>query len=473
MKSLFLESKTKNLKHQLSSIEKAKNEREYFLSESANTIAKRNVQMKETKNQAFDTVALCGLYGKEDMNRFKSMTLPLFLSTTGGPYDSLVDGSLLLSYQTTNDPNKIYTRIDNTNTDHLALKIAALEGIGIKQLTQGLCTSSGMSAITMSTMALLEVGDNFVSSNRVYGGTQQLFGVTYKKSGWSVRWVDEPWKIGEWEKKINKKTKFLYCEFPSNPTLFVPDIPALAALAHSYGIPLIIDSTMASPAITRPFESGADIIVHSTSKIANGSSRAIGGAIVSTERIVTNVKELEYNFCNKLKGGHFRNMGPCLSPFNAQIIWDELATLRLRAKQTSENAMKIAKYLESSRYIEKVNYPGLESHPQHEIAKKLMSLPDGTNAYGFLLSFNIKGGLEKAKRFAEVFDFGVQVTHLGGNTTVWVHNATTTHGQMSKEERVRAGVPDNLIRYSAGLEGTDDAIRAFEQAFRKLDASKS
>ncbi len=466
--SKFLNSRTRELKSEIALIAKAKSEEDYFLAKSQQTLAKRASQLKSAKNQAFDTVALWGLYGHEDQKSLKSVTLPLFLGTTGGPYDSLVDGSLLLSYKTTDDPNKAYTRIDNTNTDHLAWKIAALEGIGIPELTCGLCTSSGMSAIMMATMPFLQTGDNFISSNRVYGGTQQLFHATYPKSGWQVRWADKPWELAAWEKLIDAKTKFLFAEFPSNPTLFVPDIESLSKLAHSNNIPLIIDSTMVSPAITRPFEYGADIVVHSTSKIANGSSRVIGGALISLVKITTKIKDLRENFALVVKGGHFRNMGPCLSPFNAQIIWDELSTLRLRAKQTSENALTIAKYLSSHKKIEHINYPGLPSHPQHKLAKKYMRLPDGTNAYGFLLSFNIKGGFAKAKKFAEEFDFGVQVTHLGGNYTVWVHNATTTHGQMTRQEREKAGIADNLIRYSAGLESTDDAIKALDKTLGGL-----
>lgn len=466
--SKFLKSRAKELYNEITFIKKAKSEEEYFLRKSQETLKKRVSQLKAAKNQAFDTVALWGLYGREDMKRFKSVTLPLFLGTTGGPYDSLMDGNLLLSYKTTDDPNKAYTRIDNTNTDHLAWKIAALEGIGIRGLTCGLCTSSGMSAIMMATMPFLQTGDNFISSNRVYGGTQQLFHTTYPKSGWRVRWVEKPWEIADWKKLIDDKTKFIFAEFPSNPTLFVPDIEGLSKLAHIHNIPLIVDSTLVSPAITRPLEYGADIVVHSTSKIANGSSRVIGGALISLTHITTNMKGLRENFALVVKGGHFRNMGPCLSPFNAQIIWDELATLRLRAKQTSENALIIAKYLSSHPKIEHVNYPGLANHPQHKLAKRYMRLPDGTSAYGFLLSFNIKGGFAKAKRFAEEFDFGVQVTHLGGNYTVWVHNATTTHGQMTKEDREKAGIADNLIRYSTGLEGTNDAIKALDKTLNKL-----
>ncbi len=464
----FLKSRTQELQDEITLIKKVKLEEKYFLQKSRQTIKRRAAQLRTAKNQAFDTVALWGLYDREDMKRVKSVTLPLYLGTTGGPFDSLLDGSLLLSYKTTDDPNKAYTRIDNTNTDHLAWKLAALEGIGIKDLTCGLCTSSGMSAIMMATMPFLESGDNFVSCNRVYGGTQQLFNVTYPKSDWQVKWVEEPWDLKEWEKLIDRKTKLLFAEFPSNPTLFLPDIEKLAKLAHNYKIPLVIDSTMASAAITRPLEFGADIVVHSISKIANGSCRVIGGALISLEKITTKDKVLEDNYALKVKGGHFRNMGPCLSPFNAQIIWDELATLRLRVKQLSENAQAIAKFLASHPKIESVNYPGLPSHPQHKIAKRLMKLPDGNNAYGFLLSFTLKGGFAKAKKFAEIFDFGVQVTHLGGNYTVWVHNATTTHGQMTKEERENAGIADNMIRYSTGLEGIDDALRSLTKALDQL-----
>ncbi len=467
-KSRFLRKKVAELKDQLQVLETSQSEEKFFKERSDATIKMRQEQMRATKNQAFDTVALWGLYGKEDMQRYKSLTLPLFMTTAGGSFDSLLDGALLLSYQTTNDPNKIYSRIDNVTPDHLAWKFAALEGLGIPELTQGLCTSSGMSAIMMTTMAFLKPGDNFVSSNRVYGGSEQLFNVTYPKSGWNVRWVEQPWDLKEWEEKIDSNTRFLFVECPSNPILFVSDIPSLANLAHSHNIPIIVDSTLASAALLRPLEHGADIIVHSTSKSSNGSCRAIGGVIVAKEKIVTNIPELQDDFVNKLKGGHFRNMGPCISPYNSMIIWDEMGTIRIRMKEHCRKAMTIATFLESHPMIESVNYPGLKSHPQHEIAKKLMKLPDGTNGYGYLMSFNVKGGLEEIKKFAQIFDFGAQVTHLGGSYTVWVHNATTTHAQMSSEERKAAGVKDNMVRYSVGLEGTDDAIRALDEALNQI-----
>lgn len=464
----FIKEKIVELKKKLNILESLSVDAEYLHKRSEETLKMREEQFIAAKNKAFDTVALWGLYGKEDMSRYKSLTLPLFLTTAGSSYDGLVDGELLLSYQTTNDPNKIYSRIDNINPDHLAWKFAALEGLGIQELTQGLCTSSGMSAIMMATMVFLKPGDNFVSSNRVYGGTQQLFDVTYPSSGWNVRWVNEPMNIDKWAEQIDSSTRFLYAECPSNPTLFVADISGLAQLAHSHNIPLIIDSTLASPALMRPLEYGADVVVHSASKIANGSCRVIGGVIVAKDKIVTDRQELEDDYVNKIKGGHFRNMGPCLSPYNSMVIWDEMGTIRIRMKEHSAKALKIADFLETHPMIESVNYPGLKSHPQHKLAKKLMKLPDGSNTYGFLMSFNIKGGLEEAKNFARVFDFGVQVTHLGGSYTVWVHNATTTHAQMSSEERKAAGVEDNMIRYSVGLEGEDDAIKALDRALNQI-----
>ncbi|MFH1286191.1 MAG: aminotransferase class I/II-fold pyridoxal phosphate-dependent enzyme [Candidatus Magasanikbacteria bacterium] len=468
MREDFLEKKRRVLTKALEHLDTISSEEDYLRKRSDATIQKRALQMKRAKNSAFDTVALWGLYGKEDMHRYKSLTLPLFSTTAGGSYDSLLDGSLLLSYQTTNDPNKIYSRIDNINPDHLAWKFAALEGFDVSELTEGLCTSSGMSAITMATMPFMKPGDNCVSSNRVYGGTQQLFGVTFPNFGWSNRWVDEPWNLESWEKKIDEKTKFLFVESPSNPTLYVADIRALSDLAHTHDIPLIVDSTLASPALSRPLEHGADIVVHSMSKVSNGSCRSIGGVIVTKETIVTKSEELRDHFANKLKGGHFRNLGSCLSPFNAMMIWDEMGTIRIRMKEHCRKAMVIAHFLDKHPMIEHVNYPGLSNHPQHELAKKLLKFPDGENGFGYLMSFNIKGGLEKAAEFAQVFDFGAQVTHLGGSYTVWVHNATTTHGQMTSEERQKAGVLDNMIRYSVGLEGTDDAIASLDRALKKI-----
>jgi O-acetylhomoserine (thiol)-lyase len=466
--SAFRQKKIAQLELELQKLRQVKCDEEYFRARSDETLHKRQSQMMNTKNQQFNTVGLWGLYEREDMRQFKSLTLPVFTTPTGAPFDSLIDGSLLLSYQTVNDPNKIYSRIDNTTIDHLAMKIAALEGLTIEEETQALCLSSGMAAIFMATMPFLDVGDNFLSTAQVYGGAEQLFNVTYPKMGWKPEWVYEPWLINAWQEKITQKTKFLYVETPSNPNLFIADIPALVKLAHDYNIPVIIDSTIASPALLRPLEYGVDIVIHSISKVMGSSGRAIGGAIVAKRRIFTNVPEYTDDFISKVKGGHFRNLGPCLHPSSAAAIWDDLSTLQLKVKMMSDSALKIANYLKDHHKIEKVNYPGLNTHPQHELAKRLMRFEDGSSGFSHLMSFNIRGGFEAAVNFARKFDFGVQVTDLGRNYTTWVHPASTTHGQMTPEMRNKCGIPDNLIRYSVGLEGADDAIKAINHTLNLI-----
>ncbi|MHA2252629.1 MAG: aminotransferase class I/II-fold pyridoxal phosphate-dependent enzyme [Candidatus Kariarchaeaceae archaeon] len=464
----YINTKINDLEAEIAALKQLSCDEDYFRLRSDKTIRKRTDQLKESKKNSFSTTSLWGLYGREDINQFKSMVLPVFSTTTGSSYDSLLDGSLLLSYQTINDPNKIYSRIDNNTIDHLAMKLAAMEGSTIPELTQGLCVSSGMAAVFVGTMPFLSTNDHFVSSNRVYGGTEQLFNVTYPNMGWHVDWVNEPWDLSQWQEKITNATKFLYVESPSNPTLFIADIPELAKIAHDHDIPLIIDSTIGSPALLRPFEFGADVVIQSVTKIMGSSGRAIAGAIIAKDRIITKNVDLQENFVNKLKGGHFRNLGPCLHPPSAAALWDNLNSLEVRLRHISTSALKIARFLVKHEMIEKVNYPGLETHPQHDLAKKLMKFPDGTNGYSHLLSFNVRGDIETTKQFANRFTFGLQVTDLGRDYTTWVHNASTTHGQMTDEMRRLAGVDNNLIRYSVGLEGPDDAIAALETALDKL-----
>ncbi|WP_455142801.1 aminotransferase class I/II-fold pyridoxal phosphate-dependent enzyme [Candidatus Hodarchaeum mangrovi] len=468
LKSSYTQKRINELEREIETLKKMSSDEEYFRTRSTQTLIKRQKQMTTSKKQEFTTVGLWGLYGNQDMKMFKSMTLPVFTSSTGGPFDSLLDGALLLSYQTVDDPNKIYSRVDNTTIDHLALKIAALEGKTIDEETQALCLSSGMAAIFMATMPFLNVGDHFLSSNQVYGGAEQLFNVTYPKMGWKVEWVHEPWELNAWQEKITQKTKFLYVETPSNPNLFIADIPALGKLAHDNNIPLMVDSSVASPALLRPLELGADIVIHSISKVMGSSGRAIGGAVIAKKKITTSIPELEEDFVNKVKGGHFRNLGPCLHPPSAAAIWDDLATLQLKVRFMSDNALQIAEFLDDHQKIEKVNYPGLASHPQYELAKKLLRFEDGSTGFGHLMSFNIHGGYQAAVKFAEVINFGVQVTDLGRNYTTICHPASTTHGQMTPEMRRKSGVPDNLIRYSVGLEGSKDAIKALDQALANL-----
>ncbi|MFX0209579.1 MAG: aminotransferase class I/II-fold pyridoxal phosphate-dependent enzyme, partial [Candidatus Hodarchaeota archaeon] len=313
-----------------------------------------------------------------------------------------------------------------------------------------------------------EVGDHLLSSNQVYGGSEQLFQMTYPKMGWTVDWVHDPWSLEAWHEQIVQKTKLLYVETPSNPNLFIADIPALAKLAHDYNLPLVVDSSVASPALLRPLEHGADIVVHSISKVMGSSGRAIGGAVITKKNIITTETDLQEDFVYKVKGGHFRNLGPCLHPPSAAAIWDDLATLELKVRAMSNNALQIAEFLDNHDEIEVVNYPGLSSHPQHNLAKELMKFEDGTIGFGHLLSFNIRGGYSAAVQFVDIINFGVQVTDLGRNYTTICHPASTTHAQMASEMRDKMGVQDNLIRYSVGLEGVNDAIRALKRALTIL-----
>jgi O-acetylhomoserine/O-acetylserine sulfhydrylase-like pyridoxal-dependent enzyme len=464
----YVKNKIEELELEIARLKDCSCDEDFFLKRSQQKVHSRTESMLKTKKQQFSTIALHGLYDKADMRQFKSMTLPVFSTPTGAPFDSLKDGELLLSYKTVNDPNKIYSRIDNTTIDHLAMKVAALEGKNIPELTQGLCTSSGMAAVHMATMPFLEVSDEFVSSQFVYGGTNQLFNVTYPRMGWKVNWVYDPWNLENWQNAITPKTKFLYVESPSNPLLYIADLPELSKLAHDHNIPLIVDSTIASPALMRPLEFGADIVVHSMSKVMASNGRAIGGVIVGKELIKTKNPDYEENFTLKLKGGHFRNLGPCLHPPSAATIWDNLNSLEVRLKGMSESAMKIAKFLANHPKVEKVNYPGLSKHPQYDIAQKLMRFEDGSFGGSHLMSFNIVGDIYKTMEFAGLLDFGIQVTDLGRDYTTWVHPATTTHGQMKPEERRKGYIYDNLIRYSVGLEGPNDAITALDAALSKI-----
>ncbi|UCG01246.1 MAG: aminotransferase class I/II-fold pyridoxal phosphate-dependent enzyme [Candidatus Heimdallarchaeota archaeon] len=466
--SSYIQKRITNLEREIEKLKKSKSDEDYFRKRSAETLIQRQQQILSSKNQEFNTVSLWGLYGPDDMKMFKSMTLPVFSSPTGAPFDSLLDGALLLSSQTINDPNKIYSRIDNTTIDHLAMKLAALEGKTIDEETQALCLSSGMSAIFLATMPFLEVGDHILSSNQIYGGSEQLFNITYPKMGWTVDWVHEPWSVEAWQEQIIQKTKLLYVETPSNPNLFIANIPTLAKLAHDYNLPLIVDSSVASPALLRPLEHGADIVIHSISKVMGSSGRAIGGAIIAKKNITTSVPDLREDFVNKVKRSHFRNLGPCLHPPSAAAIWDDLVTLQLKIKAMSDNALQIADFLDKHDKIEKVNYPGLSSHPQHDLAKKLMRFEDDSVGFSHLLSFYILGGYDAAVRFVEVINFGVEVADLGRNYTTICHPASTTHGQMTSEMREKMGVSDNLIRYSVGLEGVNDAIRALSKALSIL-----
>ena len=393
--------------------------------------------MAETKRR-FDTNAVKGGFPWEEQLRYRTMAPPLIQSAVF-PYESAEWAADLYSYKI---EGFAYGRINNPTCDIFEKRMAMLEGA-----EAGLGTASGMAAVFMVAHHLVTAGEEITSSVRVYGGTQQLFAESMPRMGIKVNWVLEPEKIEAWEKAITPKTKLLHVESPSNPNLFVADIPELVKLAKAKGIPLMVDNTICSPALMRPIEMGADIVIHSATKYISGNATSLSGVIVGKKAFLDHVRHIGY-----------RNIGPSISPFNAWLCLLGLESLSLRMKKHSDNAMAIAKYLEKHPKIESVSYPGLPSHPQHEAAKKTMS------AFSSMMSFNVKGGLEATRKVIDNLSIAVHTTHLGSSQTVAIQPAATTHYQLGPEERAKAGVPDNMIRYSAGLEDPQDLIEDLDNA---------
>jgi len=392
----------------------------------------------DEKNLRFDTLAVKGGYPWEEQLRYNTMPPPLIQSSVF-PYESAEWAAELYSYKR---EGFAYGRINNPTCDIFEKRMALLEGT-----EAALGTSSGMAAIFMVAHHLVESGEEIVSSQRVYGGTQQLFATSFPRMGIKTNWVIEPDRIEEWEKAITPRTKLMHVESPSNPNLFVADIPAIAELAKSKGIPLMVDNTICSPALMRPAGMGADIIIHSATKYISGNGTSLSGVICGRKEFIDHVRHIGY-----------RNIGPSIAPFNAWLCLLGLDSLSLRMKKHSDNALAIAKFLEKHPRIESVSYPGLKSHPQHDVAKKTMS------AYSSMMSFNVKGGLEATRKVIDNLQVAVHTTHLGSSQTVAIQPAATTHFQLGPEERAKAGVPENMIRYSAGLEDEKDLMEDLDQA---------
>jgi O-acetylhomoserine/O-acetylserine sulfhydrylase-like pyridoxal-dependent enzyme len=395
---------------------------------------------KEDKKLRFDTMAVKGGFSREDQLRYHTMAPPIIQSAVF-PYESAQWAADLYSYKI---EGFAYGRINNPTNDIFEKRMAMLEAG-----EAGLATASGMAAIFMVLHHLVQSGEEVTSSIRVYGGTFELFNTSAPRMGIKVNWVTEPDKISSWEKAITPKTKLIHVESPSNPNLFVADIPAIAKLAKSKGLPLMVDNTICTPALMRPIELGADIVIHSATKYISGNATSLSGVVVGTKEFVNHVRHVG-----------FRNMGPTASPFNSWLCLLGLESLALRMQKHSDNAMTIAKFLEKHPKVESVSYPGLPSHPQHEVAKRQMS------AYSSLLSFNVKGGLDATRRVIDHLGIAVHTTHLGSSQTVAIQPAATTHWQLGPEERAKAGVPDNLIRYSAGLEDAQDLIEDLDDALK-------
>jgi len=375
----------------------------------------------------------------------------------------------------------IYTRIMNPTTDVFEKRIAALEG-GIAALA----VSSGQAAETLAITTIAEAGENIVSTSLLYGGTYNLFKVTLPRLGINVKFVDGDDPL-EFEKLIDKKTKALYIETIGNPRLNIPDFNALSKLAQGYGIPLIVDNTFgAGGYLASPIEYGADIIVESATKWIGGHGTSIGGVIVDSGKfdwgngnfpIFTNPSpgyhDLKFwevfgkdslfgniAFIIRARVEGLRDLGPALSPFNSFLFIQGLETLSLRVERHSENALKLAKWLENDSRVNWVWYPGLASHPYHENAKKYLN----RGLFGSILAFGMNGKPESGRDFINNVKLASLLANVGDAKTLVIHPASTTHQQLSEEEQKQSGVLPDMIRVSVGLEHIDDIIEDFDQA---------
>ena len=388
----------------------------------------------------FETLALHAGYDPEDDNN-NSRAVPIYQSTSY-TFDDADHAADLFALE---EEGNIYTRIGNPTNDVLEKRVAELEGA-----EAGLATSSGMSAVHLTAMTLADGPGEIVSSKYVYGGTYHLFADTLPKYNLETNFVD-PHDLEAWEEAITEETKFLYLESPGNPTLDIVDISAVAEIADRHDLKLVVDNTFNSPYLSNPIEFGADIVIHSTTKYIGGHGSSIGGIIVGPKDILL-----------KARTEGYRDLGPSQSPFNSWLFIQGLETLALRMEKHSDNALKVAQWLEEHDKVEWVRYPGLESHPQHELAKKQQK------HFGGMLCFGIKGGLKAGKELINNVELCSLLANIGDTRTLIIHPASTTHEQLPQEEQEEAGITDNLIRLSVGIENIDDIIADLEQAFAKL-----
>ncbi len=334
------------------------------------------------------------------------------------------------------EAGNIYSRFTNPTVRGFEQRLAAMEGG-----ESCVATASGMAAILATCMGLLQAGDHIVSSRSIFGTTTMLFNKYLSKFGIQTSFVPLT-DLDAWERAIRPETRLLFLETPSNPLTEVADIQALAALAHARGCLLAVDNCFCTPALQRPLDLGADLVIHSATKYLDGQGRCMGGAVVGDRKRVG-----EDVF------GVLRTAGPTLSPFNAWVFLKGLETLQLRMQAHSRNALELARWLEGQPGVRRVHFPGLESHPQHELAARQQSGPGG------IVSFELDGGREAAWRLIDATRMLSITANLGDTKTTITHPATTTHGRLSAEEKQAAGIGEGLVRIALGLEDMDD-IRA-------------
>lgn len=402
--------------------------------------------------------------------------LPIYQSTTW-KYASSDDMGKLFDLEAS---GYFYTRLQNPTNDAVAAKIAALEG-GVA----GMLTSSGQAANFFALFNICETGSHIIASSAIYGGTYNLLGVTMKKMGIDVTFIDQTLSEEELQKEFRPNTRAVFGETVTNPTVSVFDIEKFAHLAHKNGVPLIVDNTFATPVNCRPIEFGADIVTHSTTKYMDGHAIGVGGAIVdsgnfdwmahadkypgmttsdeSYHGLVYAEKFGKFGYITKATSQLMRDLGSIQSPMNAFYLNNGLETLHVRMKRHCENALKIAEFLKAQDKVAWIHYPDLEDDENHELCKKY--LPNGSCG---VLAFAVKGGRDTAVRFMDSLKLMTIATHVADARTCLLHPASHTHRQLSEEQLIEAGVAPDLIRLSVGLENADDLIADLKQALDKI-----
>lgn len=422
----------------------------------------------------FDTLAVHG--GQQPDPTTLARAVPIY-QTTSYLFTDADHAARLFALE---EFGNIYTRIMNPTVEVLEKRMALLEG-GVGALA----TSSGQAAETLAILTILKAGDEMVSANSLYGGTYNLFRHTLPKMGITVRFVD-PMDPNNFRKALTPKTRLIYAEMVGNPKLDTLDVEAVASIAHEAGIPLMVDNTMPTPALIQPIQWGADIVVHSTTKFIGGHGTSIGGIIIDSGKfnwgngnfpdftspdpsyhglVFWDLPEplKSQSFILKARLQMMRDLGACMSPFNAFLFLQGLETLHLRMERHSDNAMKVARFLEEHPCVSWVSYPGLPSHPTHETAKKYHK----GGRYGAIIGFGIKGGYEAGKQFINELKLFSLLANIGDAKSLVIHPASTTHQQLTPEEQLETGVTPDFIRLSIGIEDVEDIIADLDQALRK------
>ncbi len=417
----------------------------------------------------FETLAVHGGYSPDPAT--KAVAVPIY-QTTSYAFDDTQHGADLFDLKVAGN---IYTRIMNPTTAVLEQRMAALEG-GVGAL--GL--ASGMAAITYSIQTIAEAGDNIVSSATLYGGTYNLFAHTFPQLGLQARFADAT-KPETFEALIDERTKAIFCESIGNPLGNVTDFQALADIAHRHGVPLIVDNTVPTPYLCRPFEHGADIVVHALTKYLGGHGNSIGGVIVDSGKFPWAQHKVRYKRLNEPDVSYhgvvytdalgeaayigrarvvpLRNMGAALSPFNSFLILQGIETVALRMDRICDNTLAVAQHLRKHPKVKWVNYAGLPEHKDHALVQRYM----GGRASG-ILTFGVAGGLEGGARFQDALKLVTRLVNIGDAKSLACHPASTTHRQLSPDELAKAGVTVDTVRLSIGIEHIDDLLADLDQA---------